>query len=126
MKKLIAMSSMVVVMTALFVTPAYARGFAVPRATNMNYTTAANAYPTMDVGALVSARRAYLDSLVSQGVLTPELANTYLANYRNMLEYRAANSGYGYGGGGGCGGGYGGGGMCGGGGGSYGAYGRGY
>ncbi len=122
------MFSVAAVMTALFATPAYARGMASPRVTNLNYTTAANAYSTIDVEALVSARKTYLDSLVSQGVLTQELADTYLANYRSMLEYRSANGGYGYGGGN-CGGGYGGGvggGFCGGGVGGYGAYSRGY
>ncbi len=127
MKKFIAMFSVVAVMTALFATPAYARSIASPRVTNLNYTTTVNAYPTIDVEGLVSARKAYLDSLVLQGVLTQELADTYLANYRSMIEYRSANGGYGYGGGF-CGGGYGGGaggGRCGGGLGGYGAYGRG-
>lgn len=128
MKKSFAILSAVAVMTVSLVTPAYARGFNSQRATNMNYTTTVNSYPTIDVEGLVSSRKTYLDSLVSQGLMTQEAASVYLSNYRNMLEFRAANGGYGYGGGlcggGGYGGGFGGG--CAGGIGGYGNYNRGY
>ncbi len=109
MKKFIKTVAVVATVSTLFATSAYAFGGFTG---TLNQATAG----TIDIESLVSSRQAYFNSLVAQGLITADVADACIVNYRSMLEFRAANGGVGA-----CGGVGGGLGACGGAGGGFGA-----